>query len=252
MKASLVLSAALLFSGAASAVPLEQDVTQYAQLFSSVSNYKVETIESLAWMGLSDKRVFDPVVHHLLDDTDRTAILNEKNGQDIYAHYIRALGFSGQPEYAGTINKFLDDSHFSRQAKMALDDLALYQKWNPIISNRATFDPQYGDDVNRVLNMLHSSDFSLKRLGAKRVYFANQDGVLLDALATEIEASYMKADSSNEDQIAWMVKALGNAKNPKYKPFLEEVANNAKNGDVIKYAKRALEVGYNEWAPRSH
>lgn len=245
MKSSLFLCAALLFSGVASASTYEQDVAQYTQIFNS-NTYNVEAIESLAWMGISDPAVFDPIAHHLTDDADRNAILSGSHASDVLGHYVRALGFSGNAKYIPVLNSLTSDPKMGRYAKTALEDMASYQKWNPIISNRASFDARYSDDVNRVLNMLRSNDFSLKRIGAKRVYFANQDEVLLETLATEIEATYMKADASNEDQIAWMVKALGNAKHPKYKDFLEEIAQHATDKEVIKYAQRALEIGFGE------
>jgi hypothetical protein len=245
MKSSFLFCAALLLSGATSAATYEEDVAQYSQTLSD-KNFQEPIFDSLAWVGLSDPQIFDPIEHHLTDPTERSAIENGKGGRDILGHFVRALGFSGQPKYIATLDNLTHDPSLGRYAKMALEELPSYQKWNPIISNRASFDPRYSDDVNRVLNMLHANDFSLKRLGAKRVYFANQDQVLLETLVSEIGASYRKADSGNEDQIAWMLKALGNAKNPKYKPFLEEVAQNATNFDVIKYAQRALDVGYGE------
>jgi hypothetical protein len=246
MKSSLLLCAALLLSATtASAATYEEEVTQYKQ-FLNDKNYQNPAFESLAWVGISDPQIFDPIEHHLTDPAERAAIENGPHGRDILGHYVRALGFSGQQKYVATLTALSSDSALGRQAKMALEDLPLYQKWNPIISNRATFDPRYSDDVNRVLNMLHSDDFSLKRIGAKRVYFANQDTVLLDTLVTEIQASYMKADISNEDQIAWMVKALGNARQVKYVAFLQQVAQTATDKEVIKYAQRALDSGYGQ------
>ena len=43
-------------------------------------------------------------------------------------------------------------------ARDASGELAKFQKWNPIISNRASFDPKLSDDMNRMMNMLKSGD----------------------------------------------------------------------------------------------
>ena len=44
------------------------------------------------------------------------------------------------------------------------------------------------------------------------------------------------------DVFAWMVKALGNAKNPKYRPAIQEIAARSADQKVVRYAKKALEA----------
>jgi hypothetical protein len=238
MKILTAICIALFFSGYAAAASLEEDVNHYVQVFSGDKSRHSDAVESLAWMGISDARVFDVIERRLLGDAQQGR--DDRNEKNRVAHYIRALGFSGQPKYAPTINKFLSDKLFERYAKTALLDLPQYQKWNSVISNRASFDPKYSDEINRVMIMLRSDDFQLKKIGAKRIYFKNTDEVLLDALANEIRTNYTKNDRELSDAIAWMVKALGNVKQPKYRPLLEEVAAKATDSKVMDYAKRAL------------
>jgi len=224
----------------ASAASVEEDVQRYVQIAAGEKNRgHMEAIEALGWMGLSDSRVFDVLERRLLSD-QAGALLGDRMEQQRIAWYIRALGFSGQPKYEETLRAQLSNRAYSGYAKTALQELPQYQRWNPVISNRATFDPQYSDDVNRLLNMLRSDDLQLKRLAAKRIYFRNQDGVLLDVLAEQLEGSYASGGFGSSDAVAWMVKALGQAWREKDRPLLERVSVEARDTTVRNYAKKAL------------
>jgi hypothetical protein len=240
MRILILLLSAILFSGPVAAATAEEDVARYVQIFNGDTSAHQEAVESLAWMGISDPRVFDVIERRLLNEAQ--IYRNDRNEKNRVARYIRALGFSGQSKYISTIKQYLSDRVYERYANTALEDLSNYQKWNPIISNRATFDLQYSDDVNRILNMLRSDDPWLKRVAAKRIYFANQDEVLLDMLAKELKAAYVQNNSTYTDVTAWMVKALGNAKHPKYRPLIEEVLVRSTESKVVSYAKQALEL----------
>lgn len=239
MRIFITLLIAVFFSGPAAAATAEEDVARYVQIFSGETSAHQEAVESLAWMGMADTRVFDVIERRLLDEAQKAR--DDRDEKNRVARYIRALGFSGQPKYVPTIERFLADRVYERYARTALDDLPDYEKWNPIIANRANFDPRYGDDVNRILNMLRSDDPWLKRIAAKRIYFAHRDEVLLESLATELKTAYMKSDRRYVDATAWMVKALGSAKHPKHRPLIEEVAARSTESKVVSYAKKALE-----------
>src|SRR5207247_1034579 len=105
--------------------------------------------------------------------------------------------FSGQPKYVPTIEKFLKDNTYERYAGEALKDLPRYQKWNPIIANRSTFDPTYSDDANRVMNMLRSDDILLQRVGAKRIFHGVREDYLLQYLAQLVEADQLKTNAAD-------------------------------------------------------
>lgn len=242
MKLILSLVTALLVSGAAIAAAPEEDVAQYIAIFSGDTNRHNAAVESLAWKGISDPRVYDVIERRILDEAQNARF--NKEGKNRVARYIRALGFSGQSKYMATINKFASDRAYDRHAATAMKELPLYEMWNPVISDRSSFDQKYSDDVNRILNMLRSSDMQLKRIGAKRVYFAEKDDVLLERLAKELQANYQSVENSEieVDTVSWMVKALGSARNSKYRPLIEEVAAQARSRKVAKYAKQALEL----------
>jgi hypothetical protein len=217
---------------------VEEDVQRYVALYKGDKNLHNAASESLAWMGLSDPRLFDVIEQQLL--ADHAAARNDRHEQRRVALYVRALGFSGQSKYVPTLTRFQSDPAYQRFAKDALEDIPDYQRWNPVISDRSRFDPKQSDAVNRVLNMLRSDDMQLKRLGAKRIYFENHDEVLLDALAQELKAGYPKVEHANEDALSWMVKALGRASGQKYRALFEEVRG-SRNSKLSGYAKKALE-----------
>lgn len=233
-----------LFSASiAHAATLEDDVNRYVERFSGTKTVNEEVVESLEWAGLSDPRLFDLIERRVIDGVEPGRYDRKTRNQVLL--YIRALGFSGQPKYTTTLQKVAPDLTYGRRAKNALDDLPHYQKWNPIISNRAIFDAKYSDDVNRILNMLQSDDFLLKRLGAQRIYAENKEAILLSTLEAEIRANYMNLKNENDDDpidsVSWMVKALGSAKQEQYRPLLQEVAVKAPSKKIRKYAKQALD-----------
>src|SRR6266481_6208587 len=198
MRIVLALTTSLIFSGFAAAASVEDDVQRYIQIFSGEKNLHNDAADTFSWMGLSDTRLFDIVEKRLLEDAD--ASRNNRNERNRVARYIRSLGFSGQPKYEPTIRKFIGNPNYRRFAEAALADLPDYSKWNPVISNRGSFDPKFSDDVNRVANMLRSDDLLLLRVGAKRVYFESKEDVLLELLAQQLRANYARKDLNDRER----------------------------------------------------
>ena len=245
MRFILVFFASLIFSNFAAAVSVEDDVQRYIQIFSGGKSLHSDAADTFSWMGLSDTRLFDIVEKRLLEDAN--ASRDNRNERNRVARYIRSLGFSGQTKYEPTIKKFLGDAGYDRFARVALQDLADYNKWNPIISNRSSFDPKLSDNVNRVANMLRSDDLLLQRVGAKRIYFDSKDDILLELLAQKLRTNYARTDLNDRergDSVAWQAKALGSSKNDKYVPLLQEVGEKAVAQPVAKHAKEALAKYY--------
>jgi len=238
MKKLLSLIAFLCLCNVAFAATMEEDVASYSQAFAEGKNISPATLESLAWKGISDPRVFDLIERRVLDRAEEG--LTDRRIKNEVALYMRALGYSGQPKYIPTLERYRNEVAYEGYVRDALADLPKYQRWNPIISNRANFDSRYSDEVNRIRNMLMADDFDLKKIGAKRVYYQNKDEVLLEALAEQIRATYMSNDERNGDSIAWMVKALGSARQEKYRPLIEEVAANAPDNTIVRHARKAL------------
>ncbi len=233
------------FSRFAVAASVADDVERYVRIFDGDKALHSDAADTFSWIGLSDTRLFDIIERRLLADAE--AARPDRDEKNRVARYIRSLGFSGQPKYEPTIKRFVGDIVYNRYATAALLNIPQYQKWNPIISDRSSFDPKVSDDVNRVSNMLRSDDLLLKGVGARRVYFGIQEDSVLDLLAQQVKIYYARADldgSDSSDSVAWMVKALGSSKKEKYKPLIQEVAKNGKTKPVVKHANQALDKYY--------
>lgn len=236
MKAISALLLCFALCGNVAAATLEEDTARYLAIFKGDKSQHAAAGESLAWMGISDTRVYDVIEQLLLAD-GRTPI-DDRDEKARVAWYIRSLGFSGNSKYEATINSFVKDQRYDGYARNALADMPNYRVWNSIISNRATFEPKYTDEVNRVRNMLQSDDWFLKRIGAKRVYFGVHHDVLFEQMAKDLKANMSMNDSRYSDCLAWLAKALH--KNPAYKPLLREVAEKAMDAHVANHASRGL------------
>lgn len=195
MKTFIVFLTVCFLSASVHAVSLDDDVQRYAHLFADGESVQTELVVSLAWMGISDPRLFDVIERCVRDEAEQSR--NDRNKKNEIAYLIRVLGFSGQTKYVSAVEQFSSDPVYARYAKNALEDMPNYQKWNPVISNHASFNPKYSDEVNRILNMRRAEDFLLKRMGAKRVHVSNKDAVLPDTLANEIRASYTRDDADS-------------------------------------------------------
>jgi len=242
MRKLWLLLAVLVLAPAVWAETVEDEIARYQRVFNADRALHSPALDALAYVGVSDTRVFDRIEALLLEDAN--VFRGQRDEKNRVARYIRALGFSGQPKYVPTIQRFVDDKVYERYAKAALEDLPNYQRWNPIIANRASFDPKLSDDANRVMNMLKSNDLILKRIAAKRIYFAQTEPVLLQTLANDLRAVYPTVNHGENpvDAVAWMVKAIGNAKQEAYRPLLQEVLNSAPSDKVRSYARRALDL----------
>jgi hypothetical protein len=228
MRSILALLLSLVLSGLAAAATLEEDVQRLVEIFRGDPSQHVQAVRSLAWMGISDPRVYDVIVQRLKVDAD--ASRDDRDTRERVAHYLRAFGFSGNDKYLPILNSLQNDAEYSGHARKALQELPVYKRWNPVISNRATFfDLSFSDDVNRVMNMLAADDILLKGVGARRVrHGPYHEPPLLDRLAKDVRTLYPKAkdfDRETQDAVGWMLVGLGSSRDPKYLPVLEEVLN---------------------------
>jgi len=231
----LALLLSILAASAASAATQEEDVQRYIAIFEGAGDGD-KAADDLAWKGISDTRLFDVIEQRLIKDAQATS----REDRNHAARLIKALGFSGQPKYAQTLNSL--NVEYRRAVERALLNLKLYEKWNPIIASRASWDPKLADDVNRVRNMLTSDDIQLQAVGAKRVFYAHPgEPVLLDLLAERLRASYKTAtDGDSVEAVGWMVNGLGKSASPAHRGVIQEVAAGAASDKVRYRAERTL------------
>ena len=243
MKKLLVLASTLVLAATVSqlvcAATAEEDVAHYVEALKGARPVRVKAIDELAWKGISDQRVFDPIEQLVLADLNSGSSGGDRNAIE---QELRGLSYSGQSKYLPTLQKAEADMRYSRYAKIALGELPGYARWNPIISDRSTWDPRNSDDDNRLLNMLHSNDLVLKRIAGKRVYFEKKDQVVLDAMAADIKANFHNKHSGDEaDGLAWMIKGLGSAQQVQYRPLFVQVAEESPDHEAVSHAKRVLD-----------
>ena len=218
-----------LFMGAALPATPEQDVQRYLAIFKGSDSHE-RSVEDLAWKGISDRRLYNLIEKRLLAEAP-TAAKSSRENKDRVARYLRALGFSGDFKYRATIKRFMNDPVYARYADQAFKDIPYYARWNPVIAERSSWDPKLDDDANRVMNMLHSDDLLLARIGAKRVYFGTTDNAVLELLASRLRECYPRSwDGEEADAVAWMAKALGHADRERYRSLLESATTSPTRG----------------------
>lgn len=244
MKYIFALLLTMFMTQATSAATPDEDIAAYIKVIQGDKSQHFTIYESMQWMGLSDPLLFDLIEQKLKAEAPDAA------GSELSRlhRYVRELGWSGQPKYLPTIQQMKSDSAFRRHAAEALIDLPKYQKWNPIISNRASFNPTFSDEVNRVSNMLRADDVELVAIGAKRIYFKlYENAFLVDLLAQKVKLHYMVADDASRDlaqSVAWMVKGMGSSRDPKYAELLVTIARSGTNGTVARHAAKSIVRDY--------
>ncbi len=94
-----------------------------------------------------------------------------------------------------------------------------------------------------LISKIRLDNYEEKEFAAKRIFReAMSETAVLDVLEKELLAVYNldPRDRAKSDSVAWMVKALGAAKLPKYRETIAKIAKDADNGAVKKYAKQTL------------
>lgn len=204
---------------------------------------KDKTIESLAWAGISDPRIFDLLEKDLLDNY-QTA--DSKNLIDVLSWTAKGLAFSGNEKYRSTLSGVASGAKHKKLRKYAeqsLAELDSYKKWNPVInSNHDNINAEYPSDKQRFKNMLQSGDYELIRIAAKRIHYeGNYDQDLLDIAAKVLEENYKNAsDALSVDTVAWLLKAIAGSAEPTYKPLIVSVRDTTGNKRIRKYANKYL------------
>lgn len=208
---------------------------------SSAISLRKDKAELIVYSGITDDAVFDKIEKLLLQDFNQ----NTRSGAwvDYVAWMTKALASSGNEKYRQTIEKIITEANngkVKKYGRIALKMLDQYKQWKPLL-NKDT-DIKFDDPMHKYYyNMLRSNDFELMAIGGKRVFWEKiYKRELVDALNEAILKNYNKVPNDGDliDGFAWMIRALGNAGAgaDKYKNTLREVAENANNRKIKKYA----------------
>ncbi|HEB28989.1 MAG TPA: hypothetical protein ENI05_14755 [Porticoccus sp.] len=225
----------------ASSAVVDQQVNELIPVFKTGTAMDVKlAADSLAWTGISSARLFDVAESRLLQNY----LLSSKDDVAINGWLIKALAYSGNDKYRGTLETMLDKSaprKIRGYGKSGLKDLALFVRWNPEIDqNLAGLDQQEAEQ-QRVKNMLASADVELLRVGAKRIYHVYHDDQVLLKLAEARLLKEYPADNDDKifiDTMAWLCRGLASSGDGQYKAAILAVEENAPTSKLRKYAKK--------------
>ena len=243
--APLVMIAALLSfaSGArADQADLDAEIERYAKVFSGTSySAKKQALDVLAWAGISDPRVYDPIEAELLAgyqnaDADKSRI-------DQMSWLAKGgLGVSGNSKYIATLEKLQagPSKKLAKHAGTGIERIPKYAKWNPIISANLEQAPSGRLGQSRTMNLLASDIPELFRAGAKitRKNYSDDEEVLA-AVNASLLANYDRnlSNKVQVDGVNHLIRTLGEAGNSTYRSTLDKVATSG-NKKIAKYAKK--------------
>ncbi|WP_227006587.1 hypothetical protein [Shewanella donghaensis] len=220
---------------------------EYQQIFSGNDTYKQQqAIESIVLVGLEDPSIYntikDKIEAQLPSATDRHSIDNT-------SWLIKGLGYSGDPQYKEYLSYIAQgEAHrkIRKYAKQAIEDLEKFKKWNVFLRDKSQYDKAQPHLQNVYAAALRSDDLELIRLTARRIINDNVfDDYMLSQLAAQLQPMRLIDDSKLAiDAYAYVTKALAISSEDKYKPVVEDVAANAKQKKLRKYASKYLKNYY--------
>jgi len=227
----------------ASQADLQKEENHYSDVFSGSNTIKQRSVmQRLVWSGFSSPMIFDSVAQKLSNNLET----EDKEKVENASWHAKTLALSGNSKYRALLTQAstsAKSSKLKKHAKLSLDRLNKYVKWNPIISQGLTSAPNGQLEQTRVANMLNADDYELVRLGAKRAYKEFSDNTQIVSIVIkrlESEVNISKNEDMRIDATAWMLKVIGGTGNSQYKDVLETVIANNKNKKVRKYAKKAM------------
>lgn len=244
----LAIAAFSLAAAVAQAASSQKElVDRYVKLFSTEpAHIQQDAAQDLAWLGLSDPRLFDIIEKHMLErymDVDKV-------GANYASWMAKGLGYSGNDKYRASLEKVATEAghkNTRKHATTALELLAQHKRWNPIIAGNGQ--PVSGLSIEHTgyLNMLKSGDRELQRIAAKRVYHERiRNSQIMSVLFEETQKGVANPGDGKEDvdAVAHMLKALAATSDPAYKPLVEDAAANSPDKNLRKWAARYLKSYY--------
>ncbi len=222
---------------------VDEQIQHYLGILSGTNvKAKVTMLERLQWSGLTDPRLYDVIESNVM-----TQYLQEelsKNSFKVLAHQIRALGYSGNEKYRGSLLKVKNEAANKKNrkyAKKALSDMDRFAPWNRLIAGSNVTVTGESAEVTAYIKMLHTNDPSVQKLAARAIYHEHQsDPELLALVAEKLKAIYLNDSLGREaqDTAAWLCKALGENGGDEYVTLLTQVADETPHKKIRKYAAK--------------
>ena len=215
---------------------------QIQMIRSEVISQKEEAAKKIFSTHNYDKELFSAINEELLKGYQ----LNPSDGSYVnaMAWLCKALATSGDSEYRSTLEEIslnAENKKLRNYGKISSEILEKY------IIRKAPH-PDFPDDLSHetmeYINMINSGDDELIVKAASEIFKSNiSDEYLYDNIS-EVLLKHYKSDKDDGDYIdgvAWLCKALASSGIMKYRATLEEIAANASEGKVRKFAKWSLE-----------
>ena len=243
---AFVASSVLGVQVTASQADIDAEIARYIDVFNT-QNHAVERLvmNKLVWAGYSSESLYDVIATKL----ESVKNADDKESKRQASWYAKTLSMSGNEKYRAVLQDVAtnsDNKKVRERAAAALDRLALYKVWNPIISAGLEQAPAGLLEETRVKNMLTTNEHELLRIGVKRLYYAHLENTELVNLAKQRLASEWRlVDESNDfqlDSVAWLIKTIGAAGDASVIPLLEEIQNGSDIKKVKKYAKKTIKI----------
>lgn len=203
---------------------------------------KKQMLERLQWSGLTDPRLFDEIEKQLLAQYQNEDL--DKYENSLLSHRARALGYSGNDEYRGSlaeVKKAAFQKRVRQHANKALSELGKYKNWNKMIAQSDITVEGKSVEVTTYMKMLNINDFFVQRQAARATYHElRQDPDLLALIAFRLESLYLLQylDKHEQDTAAWFCKALGQNASWEYRELLSKVAKDTPHKKIRKYARK--------------
>ncbi|PMG28878.1 hypothetical protein BCU94_03270 [Shewanella sp. 10N.286.52.C2] len=220
---------------------------EYQQIFSGNDTYKQkQAIESMILVGLEDPSIYNTIKSKIETElpsaTDKYLI-------DNVSWLIKGLGYSGDPQYNGfLVSLSQGEAHLKirKYAKAAIEDLKKFQKWNVFLQDKSHYDKTQPRLQNTYAAALRSDDLALIRLTARRIITEwIFDDYMLSQLAIQLQPMRLIDDSRLAiDAYAYVAKGLAISGSAQYKPVVADIAANAKQKTLRRYANSYLKKYY--------
>ena len=141
------------------------------------------------------------------------------------------------------MTRILNESQIKKirsHTKRAIRDIGLFNLWIQKIA--LTEAPVEGSDIETTnfMKMLTTGDSDILRLGSRAIYYQHlNDPELLGVAAKQLESIYHlpELDKNDQDAVAWLCKAIGQAGDPSHVDLLSRVAEESPHKKIRKYAK---------------
>ncbi|AQS38482.1 hypothetical protein Sps_03346 [Shewanella psychrophila] len=247
MKALLLiigLSLSLL-SPSLMAKPLTE--AQYIEVFHGEDIQKQkDALASLVMAGISDPKIYDKIEENLQKSLPLAV---DRHTIDYSAWLLKGLAYSGNEKYVATFNAVIAGEYHSKLQKYARKSVKIldqYKIWAPILSDRSHYDGKFDQRSNVLANALRSDELQLKLDAAKRVInqsiYSEQ---IIEVLNEELkDTRLLKHEKQSIQAYAYMAKALASTGNEKYKPTIEQLAQDSSEKKLRTYASKYLKKYY--------